>query len=121
MINIKGIPLLRAEECIDLFDMESILSIDAFLKPKYQMLPDFDGLEEIERNSYLLRNITEDTYLIGLEVITDSWVNPAFCSSLIDTYGLVLKEVHPMAKTGYTHLIFTHITMGYYDFKVTIS
>ena len=115
MINIKGIPLLRAEE------YKSTLSIDFFVKPKYQILPDFDGLEEIERNSYLLKNITEDTYLVGLEVITDSWVYPAFCGSLLETYGLVLEEVHPMAKTGYTHLIFRHISINHYNFKVTIS
>ena len=129
MITIKGIPLLHEDECTDLFSADSTWSdYYYFIKPIYKYLPDTDGMDDEERANYKFKNVKEGKYLVGLEIISDHWVNKGFCGSLLTHYGLVLDEGNPIVKKGdngdddsLVYLSFDHIAFavwGSFDFSV---
>jgi len=115
MITIKGFPLLHEDECDTMFSADQSWAGEFFIKPKYKWLP--DSREDEEREGYLLKDIKPGMYLVGLEVISDRWLNKGFCAMLLNHYGLVLDESYPMARMDnykhektYVHYSFEHIT-----------
>lgn len=100
MINIKEFPLLDQEKCKEMFSADMSFSGYYFIKPIYEWLPDFSGLDDEEKAKYIFKNLKEGMYLVGLEVISEKWVNKGFCRMLLETYGLVLNEANPMVKKG---------------------
>lgn len=127
MINIKGIPLLHEDDCLSLFTPEGFLSSYYFLKPKYKYLPDLKYIDEKEKSEYFLKDIKEGFYLIGLQVISDNWVNRGFCELVLTRLGLVLVEANPMTKKGnfgkrsLFYLNFKHIAFANYSLQISLS
>jgi hypothetical protein len=113
-------PLVENTECHDLFTGEGSFIGIYSMKPIFEWLPNFNGLDEEEKKEYKYKNIKEGNYLVGLEVISDRWVNKGFCGMLLECYGLVLDEAYPMSKIGDSkfdenpmiYLKFDHITFS---------
>ena len=127
MINIKGCPLLHEDECNDLFSAEGSFTGYYFVKPIYRYLPDTDRLDDEEKAKYKFKNVKEGLYLVGLEIISDRWVNKGFCGMLLETYGLVLDEANPMVKKGdrgdeksLVYLNFDHIAFAVHSVDVSV-
>jgi len=66
-------------------------------------------------------------YLVGLEIISEKWVNKGFCGMLLETYGLVLDEANPMVKKGnrgneesLIYLSFDHIAFAVHSVDVSV-
>ena len=98
MVNIKGFPLLHEEDCKRLFSADAFYTHLFFLKPIYKSLPDFTEFDDEEKEDYIFKNLKQGDYLVGLDVISDKWVNKGFCAMLLEKYGLVLDESTPMVK-----------------------
>lgn len=98
MINLNGFPLLHEDECKEIFSAENNWAGYYFVKPIYKWLPDMQELEDYEREKYIFKNIKEGRYLVGLKIIANGWVNPGFCCTLLQQYGLVLEEANPITK-----------------------
>lgn len=114
MITINNLPLVKKDK-FDLFSND-IYGDKYYLKPEYKYLPDFTDMNEEEKLTYNLKDIEEDVYLIGIEVISDGWVSPGFMSTLFECYGLILEESYPIEQKNknkvtqtYVYLNFKHI------------
>lgn len=128
MVNIKGFPLLHEEECREMFSADMSFSGYYFIKPIYKWLPDFKELDDEEKAKYIFKNLKQDMYLVGLEIISEKWVNKGFCAMLLETYGLVLCEANPMEKKGdrgdeesLIFLSFKHIAFAVHPVSVSVS
>ena len=126
MINIKGFPLLHEDECNDLFSSEDDFTGYYFVKPIYKYLPDKDSWDGEEKDKF--NNVREGLYLVGLEIISDRWVNKGFCLRLLESYGLVLDEANPMVKKGdrgdedsFIYLNFNHICFAVHLLDVSVD
>lgn len=103
MIEINGYKLATAEDALDLFDADHSFSGQYHIKPIYSYLPDFTNMEEEEKKEYVFKDVPEGSYLVGLEVISDQWVNKGFCNTLFRSYGLILDESYPLAMRASRH------------------
>lgn len=119
-------PLLRQEQCNGLLNSDDdSLAEDYFMKPIFKPLPDTDGLSDEEKAKYKFRDIEEGWYLVGLEIISNMWVNKGFCGMLLETYGLVLDESYPMVKKdrhrdeSFVYLKFEHIVFSVHSINVS--
>ena len=128
MVNIKGFPLLHEEECKEMFSADMSFSGYYFMKPIYKWLPDFSDLDDEEKAKYIFKNLKEGMYLVGLEIISERWVNKGFCGMLLETYGLVLDEANPMVKKGdrgdeesLIYLSFDHVAFAVRSVTVSVS
>ena len=126
MISIKGFPFLHEDECNDLFSAQGCFTGDYLVKPIYRYFPNTDGLDVEEKEKYKFKNVKEGLYLVGLEVISDGWVNKGFCGMLLKQYGLVLREANPIVKkcdrgdeNSLIYLNFYHIAFAVYSENVS--
>ena len=101
-VKINGIPLACESECDMLFSTDGWGGY-FFIRPIYRHFPDMTGLDDNERNNYKFKNLLDDMYLVGLELIAEDWVNMGFCAALLERYGLVLKEANPITKKNENH------------------
>lgn len=128
MVNIKGFPLLHEDDCKELFSADMSFFASYFMKPIYKWLPDFSDLDDEEKAKYIFKNLKEGMYLVGLEIISEKWVNQGFCGMLLEKYGLVLDEANPMVKKenrvsekSLIYLSFDHIAFAVHSVAVSVS
>lgn len=128
MISIKGFPLIKEKEFNEMLSHDSSFSGCFFLKPIFQFLPDYSDLCEEEREKYIFKKIKKGVYLIGLELISDKWVNKGFCAMIFENFGLVLKQANPIVKKNdiyheqsLVYLSFEHIGLAVYSLDISVS
>ena len=128
MVKIEGFPILLEEECQDMFNSDFGFFERYFLKPKYEWLPDFGELNEEEKTKYKFKNLKEGMYLVGMEIITENWVDVGYCNYLLEQCGLVLDSANVMemkgsrgSKESLICLTFKHIILSVNSLKITVS
>lgn len=96
MININNIPLVTDEsnDYKNFFSEE--YENEYLIKPIFKYLPDFDGMGANEKRNYKFKHLKEGRYLVGMEIISDKWVNKGFCANLFRFFGLILDESYPV-------------------------
>jgi hypothetical protein len=117
-INNLRYPIITAKEFTKYSD--DFLMTEYFVRPKFASLPDLDSLDEEEKEAYKFKDIPEDVYLVGLEVISETWVNRGFCGRILEAFGLVVDEAFPVSQTESTYstktlirINFGHVYRGY--------
>lgn len=96
----KGFNIVTDEE-IELFNYKDYSDhAEFFFRPIFKLLPDLEGMDKKEINKYFFKDIPEGFYFVGLEIISNTWINKGFCSHLFKEYGLILDETNPMQKIG---------------------
>ncbi len=97
MITVKNVPLVieDSDEFRNFFLSEE-WGAEYLLKPRWNILPDFDNLDDVEKKNHRLYKLPENSYLTGMEVMSEESVCAGFCAALLRTFGLVLTEAFPV-------------------------
>jgi hypothetical protein len=97
IFNISQVPLVTEKEFYKIWS-EAEVDEKYLTRPIFQYLPDLEDRTEEEKAKYPLKDLREEPYLVGMEIVSPEWINRAFCSHLFEWFGLILDEANPIVK-----------------------